>query len=44
LKDRLAATDEDTDELQEEIEELEQRIDDLTSFDSASTFHTKSGG
>jgi hypothetical protein len=44
LKDRLAATDEDTDELQQEIEELEQRIDDLTSFDSASTFHTKSGG
>lgn len=43
LKDRLAATDEDTDELQQEIEELEQRIDDLTSFDSASTFHTKSG-
>jgi hypothetical protein len=44
LKDRLAATDEDTDELQQEIEELEQRIDDLTSFDSASSFHTKSGG
>lgn len=44
LKDRLAATDEDTKELQQEIEELEQRIDDLTSFDSASSFHTKSGG
>lgn len=42
LKDRLAATDEDTEELQNEIEELEQRIDDLTSFDSASSFHTKS--
>jgi hypothetical protein len=44
LKDRLAATDDDTDELQQDIEELEQRIDDLTSFDSASSFHTKSGG
>jgi archaellum component FlaC len=37
LKDQLATTD-------EEIEELEQRIEDLTSFDSASSFHTKSGG
>jgi hypothetical protein len=44
LKDQLAAADEDTQELQEEIEELENRIDDLTSFDSASSFHTKSGG
>lgn len=44
LKDRLAATDEDTDELQQEIEELEARIDELTSFDSASSFYTKSGG
>lgn len=44
LKDQLAATDEDTEELQAEIEELEQRIDDLTSFDSAASFHTKSGG
>jgi hypothetical protein len=44
LKDRLAATDEDTEELQAEIEELEQRIDELTSFDSASSFHTKSEG
>lgn len=44
LKDQLAATDEDTEELQEEIEKLEQRIDDLTSFDSASSFHTRSGG
>ncbi|MBX0326059.1 hypothetical protein EGH21_23905 [Halomicroarcula sp. F13] len=43
LKDRLAATDEDTEELQQEIEELEQRIDDLTSFESGSSFHTKSG-
>ena len=44
LKDRLTATDEETEELQQEIEELEERINDLTSFDSASTFHTKSGG
>lgn len=44
LKDQLAATDEDTEELQAEVEELEQRIDDLTSFDSAASFHTKSGG
>ena len=44
LKDQLAATDEDTKELQEEIEELEQRIDGLTSFDSASSFHTRSEG
>jgi hypothetical protein len=33
LKDRLAASDEaETDELRREIEELEERIDDLTSF------------
>lgn len=33
LKDRLAASDEaETDELRREIEELEDRIDDLTSF------------
>jgi hypothetical protein len=33
LKDRLAATeDEEADELRQEIEELEDRIDDLTSF------------
>ncbi len=44
LKDRLAATNEDTDELQQEIEELEQRIDDLTSFDTGSSFQSKSGG
>ena len=43
LKDRLAATDEDTEELQQEIEELEARIDELTSFESATSFHTKSG-
>lgn len=42
LKDQLAATDENTEELQEEIEELESRIDDLTSFDSGTTFRTPS--
>ena len=41
LKDQLAATNEDTDALQEEIEELEQRIDDLTSFDTGSSFQSK---
>ena len=44
LKDRLAATDEDTEDLQQEIEELEQRIEDLTSFDTGSSFQSKSGG
>jgi hypothetical protein len=42
LKDQLAATDENTEELQQEIEELEARIDDLTSFDSGTTFRTTS--
>jgi uncharacterized protein YlxW (UPF0749 family) len=41
LKDRLAATNEETDELQKEIEELEQRIDDLTSFDTGSSLQSK---
>jgi hypothetical protein len=41
LKDQLAATNEDTDALQEEIEKLEQRIDDLTSFDTGSSFQSK---
>jgi len=41
LKDQLAATDENTEELQQEIEELEQRIDDLTSFDTGSSFQSK---
>ena len=40
LKDQLAATDEDTEELQQEIEELEHRIDDLTSFESGTSFQT----
>jgi uncharacterized protein YecE (DUF72 family) len=44
LKDRLAATDEDTEELQQEIEELEQRIDELTGFDSGASLYTTPGG
>jgi len=44
LKDRLAATDEDPEELQEEIEDLEDRIEELTSFDSGRAFHTRIGG
>ena len=44
LKDQLAGADEDTAELQAEIEELEQRIAELTSFDSGSSFHTRSTG
>ena len=37
LKDQLAAADNpETDQLQDEIEELEARIDELTSFSSAS--------
>ena len=44
LKDQLAATDEDTEDLQQEIEKLEQRIEDLTSFDTGSSFQSKSGG
>lgn len=36
LKDQLAATDgEDAEELRQEIEQLEDRIDDLTSFRTA---------
>jgi len=44
LKDRLAATDEDTEALQQEIEDLEDRIAELTSFDSGRAFHTRTGG
>ena len=44
LKDQLAGADEDTTELQAEIEELEQRITELTSFDSGTSFHTRSTG
>jgi len=45
LKDRLAAAEnENTDALQQEIEELEARIEELTSFESGKTFHPPSGG
>ena len=44
LKDRLATTDGDTEDLQQEIEKLEQRIDDLTSFDTGSSFQSKQSG
>lgn len=37
LKDRLADADEDT-------EELQARIDDLTSFEAGTSFRTRSGG
>ena len=43
LKDQLAAAEEDTGALQQEIEELEERIDELTSFESGTSFHTRSG-
>jgi len=45
LKDRLAASDEgdeEVQELQEEIEELENRIEALTSFKSGAAYHTES--
>ncbi len=43
LKDRLAAAEgEETDELQREIEELEARIEELTSFKTGQSFHTRS--
>jgi hypothetical protein len=45
LKDRLAASDEgdeEVQELQEEIEELEDRIEELTSFKSGAAYHTES--
>ena len=45
LKDQLAATDDpEADELREEIETLEARIDELTQFSPGQKFHTPSGG
>ncbi|SEO75272.1 hypothetical protein SAMN05216388_101840 [Halorientalis persicus] len=44
LKDRLAASDEDNEEVQQlqaEIEELENRIEELTSFSSGTAYHTE---
>ncbi|WP_338072136.1 hypothetical protein [Haloarcula rubripromontorii] len=45
LKDRLVASDADNEEvqqLQDEIAELEERIEELTSFDSGASYHTSS--
>jgi hypothetical protein len=47
LKDRLAASDaadEDVEQLQDEIAELEDRIEELTSFKSGTSYHTSSTG
>jgi uncharacterized protein involved in exopolysaccharide biosynthesis len=45
LKDQLAATEgEEADELRQEIEELENRIDELTEFQSGRSFHKSSSG
>jgi hypothetical protein len=44
LKDRLAASDEDDEEVQQlqaEIDELEQRIDELTSFSTRTDYQTE---
>jgi hypothetical protein len=44
LKDRLATSDDpEADELREEIEELEGRIEELTEFKSGRQYHTQSG-
>ena len=43
LKDQLAAAEgEEADELRQEVNELEARIEELTEFKSGSSFHTKS--
>jgi len=47
LKDRLAASDAEdgeVDQLQDEIAELEDRIEELTSFKSGTSYHTSSTG
>jgi hypothetical protein len=45
LKDQLAAADGDeAEELRAEIEELEDRIKELTEFKSGTSFHTRAGG
>jgi hypothetical protein len=45
LKDQLAAAEGDeAEDLRNEIEELESRIEELTEFKSGASFHTRSGG
>ena len=45
LKDQLAMSeDPETEELRNEIEELEGRIEELTEFQSGNAFHTQSRG
>jgi len=45
LKDQLAATEgEEAQELRQEIEQLEDRIEELTEFKSGASFHTRAGG
>jgi hypothetical protein len=43
LKDQLAASDTvDADQLRDEVEELESRIEELTEFKSGQSYHTRS--
>jgi len=43
LKDQLAASDaDDADQLRDEVEELESRIEELTEFKSGQSYHTRS--
>jgi len=45
LKDRLAASDDpEAEQLRNEVEELEARIEELTEFKSGQAFHTRAGG
>ena len=45
LKDQLAAADGDeAEDLRDEIEALESRIEELTEFKSGTSFHTRAGG